>query len=37
MVAVKEFSWEELSGADFGHPAGQAWPQNASSALEVSD
>ena len=27
MVAVKEFSWEEISGPDFGNPAGQAWPQ----------
>ncbi len=27
MVAVKEFSWEELSGPDFGNPAGQALPQ----------
>ena len=27
MVAVKEFSWEEISGPDFGHPARQAWPQ----------
>ncbi len=27
MVAVKEFSWEEISGPDFGNPARQAWPQ----------
>lgn len=27
MVAVKEFSWEELSSPDFGNPARQAWPQ----------
>jgi len=27
MVAVKEFSWEEISGPDFGNPAGQAWQQ----------
>src|SRR5712692_4972901 len=27
MVAVKEFSWEEISAPDFGNPAGQAWPQ----------
>jgi hypothetical protein len=27
MVAVKEFSWEEISGPDFGTPAGQAWQQ----------
>jgi hypothetical protein len=25
MVAVKEFSWEELSSPDFGNPARQAW------------
>ena len=25
MVAVKEFSWEEISGPDFGDPARQAW------------
>ena len=25
MVAVKEFSWEEISGPDFGNPARQAW------------
>jgi hypothetical protein len=27
MVAVKEFSWEEVSGPNFGNPAGQAWQQ----------
>src|SRR2546425_8949966 len=27
MVAVKEFSWEEISGPDFGTPVGQAWQQ----------
>jgi len=27
MVAVKEFSWEEISGPDFGNSAGQAWQQ----------
>ena len=27
MVAVKEFSWEEISGPDFGNSARQAWPQ----------
>ena len=27
MVAVKEFSWEEVSGPNFGNPARQAWPQ----------
>ena len=27
MVAVKEFSWEELSSPDFGNPAGLAWQQ----------
>jgi len=27
MVAVKEFSWEEVSAADFGNPTGQAWQQ----------
>ena len=27
MVAVKEFSWEEISGPDFGNPTRQAWPQ----------
>lgn len=27
MVAVKEFSWEEISGPDFGNPVGQAWQQ----------
>ena len=27
MVAVKEFSWEEISGPDFGSPAREAWPQ----------
>jgi hypothetical protein len=27
MVAVKEFSWEEISGPDFGNPARQVWPQ----------
>ena len=27
MVAVREFSWEEISGPDFGNPARQAWPQ----------
>src|SRR5712691_3113088 len=27
MVAVKEFSWEEISGPDFGNRAGQAWQQ----------
>jgi hypothetical protein len=27
MVAVKEFSWEELSSPDFGNPARQAWQQ----------
>jgi hypothetical protein len=25
MVAVKEFSWEEVSGPNFGNPARQAW------------
>jgi len=25
MVAVKEFSWEEVSSTDFGNPARQAW------------
>jgi hypothetical protein len=25
MVAVKEFSWEEVSAPDFGNPARQAW------------
>jgi hypothetical protein len=25
MVAVKEFSWEEMSAPDFGNPARQAW------------
>ena len=25
MVAVKEFSWEEISGPDFGNPARHAW------------
>jgi len=25
MVAVKEFSWEEVSSPDFGNPARQAW------------
>ncbi|MEK7842178.1 MAG: hypothetical protein AAB197_05830, partial [Deltaproteobacteria bacterium] len=27
MVAVKEFSWEDVSSPDFGNPAGQAWRQ----------
>ena len=27
MVAVKEFSWEEISSPDFSTPARQAWPQ----------
>ena len=27
MVAVKEFSWEDVSSPDFGHPARQAWLQ----------
>ena len=27
MVAVKEFSWEEISGPNFGNPAWQAWQQ----------
>src|SRR5712691_13536938 len=27
MVAVKEFSWEEISSPDFSPPARQAWPQ----------
>ena len=27
MVAVREFSWEEISAPDFGNPAGQAWQQ----------
>src|SRR5881296_3835092 len=27
MVAVKEFSWEEISSSDFGNPARQAWRQ----------
>jgi len=25
MVAVKEFSWEEISSPDFENPARQAW------------
>jgi hypothetical protein len=27
MVAVKEFSWEDVSSPDFGNPAWQAWQQ----------
>jgi len=34
MVAVKEFSWEEISGPDFGHPARQAWPQTVAQVEE---
>jgi len=34
MVAVKEFSWEEVSSPDFGNPARQAWRE---AVAEIAD
>lgn len=34
MVAVKEFSWEEVSSSDFGNPARTAWRE---AVAEIAD